>query len=680
MSFASAIKCRMNFASPEKREPLPHPGIYYGAYPYKKDKDEGMFESFLRQHTAFLRRPVSANRKNWDKFVQRIHALDKPLSKMSDAALDNWIIDIRKKLFNKGLVEEITARAFATIREAAGREVGMKHFDCQLIGGWVMLQGMIAEMQTGEGKTLTATLPASCAALAGMPVHIVTVNDYLVKRDAELMRPVYERLGLSVGYVIDGMDNAERKQAYNCDITYCTSKQLAFDYLRDRLILKQFSSDLEFKLESLHQPRPSRESLLMRGLNYAIVDEADSVLIDEARTPLILSSKTNNTQREEIHREAVWLARQLDDEGCYLFDQKSRRAELTQLGKDMLEEVAEGLKGVWRGKRRRNALVEQALVALNLYERDVHYLIDDGKVCIIDENTGRTMPDRSWEVGLHQMIEEKEGCEQTGQTETLTRISYQRFFRRYIRLSGMTGTAKEVSKELQNVYDLTVVAIPTNKPLQRIIRPDYIYTQSETKWPAIIRSIKLEHENGRPVLVGTNTVKDSEFLSSLLDEANLPHQVLNAKHDKEEAEIIARAGQSEQITVATNMAGRGTDIKLDESAIKAGGLHVISCEKNVSARIDRQLAGRCGRQGDPGSYEAIFSLEDTLVEKTFGRVSNYIKKLSDENNCIRPAWVGSMMMRVSQRLTEYHHRQIRKAMMKVDDKRDSMLAFTGQSE
>jgi preprotein translocase subunit SecA len=677
---AGALKIHSLFFADENREPLPHPGVYFGAYPHRKITDKGWIEEFLRGLLSFSSKPEAAHKKHWQKFTQRVEAMDKPLSKMSERGLDSWILDIKKKLRSKGLSEEITARAFATIREVAGRELGMKHFDSQLIGGWVMLQGMIAEMQTGEGKTLTATLPASCAAMAGMPVHVVTVNDYLVERDSEIMRPVYERLGLTVGYVAEGMDEAQRKQAYQCDITYCTSKQLAFDYLRDRLILKKFNSGLEFKLESLYTPRPASEQLLLRGLNYIIVDEADSVFIDEARTPLILSCKTDNTQQEAVHREAIWLARQLKDENYYSIDEKTRRVELTQFGKDYLTELASMMSGVWRGSRRRNALVQQALVALHLYERDVHYLVKDGAINIIDENTGRTMPDRSWEAGLHQMIEEKEDCEQTGQTETLARISYQSFFKRYIRLSGMTGTAKEVSKELKKVYRLDVVTIPTNKPVQRIIRPEYIYTNSNSKWRAIISSIQLEHDKGRPVLVGTRTLKDSEHLSQLLQGAGLQHQVLNAKQDKEEADIVARAGRKGQITVATNMAGRGTDIKLDEAAIKAGGLHVISCEKNISARIDRQLAGRCGRQGDPGSYEAILSLQDAFIEKRYRRMARSMATLSDSTKLVKPQWLGRTMMGFTQMMAEYYYRQVRNAMMKVDKKREEMLAFSGMSE
>ena len=680
MSVSGAIKSRLLFAAADETEPLPHPGIYFGSYPYRTEEDKGKLEEFLRSFASFSSMPEAARKKHWQMFTRRVAAMDKPLSKMSERELDGWILDIKQKLKRKGLTEEITARAFATIREVAGRALGLKHFECQLIGGWVMLQGMVAEMQTGEGKTLTATLPASCAAMAGMPVHVVTVNDYLVERDARLMRPVYERLGLTVGHVIEGMDTDQRKQAYSCDITYCTSKQLAFDYLRDRLIMKHFNSSLEFKLESLYSSKPASSQLLLRGLNYVIVDEADSIFIDEARTPLILSCKTDNTQQEAVHREAIWLARQLKEGKYYSIDEKARSVELTQYGRDYLEELASMMRGVWRGSRRRNALVEQALVALHLYERDVHYLVDDGAIYIIDENTGRTMADRSWEAGLHQMIEEKEGCEQTGQTETLARISYQTFFKRYLRLSGMTGTANEVRKELRKVYQLDVVKIPTNKPVQRKNCPERIYTHTDAKWDAITKSIRTEHDRGRPVLVGTRTLRDSEHLSELLSAAGLQHQVLNAKQDKEEAAIVALAGKRGQVTVATNMAGRGTDIKLDDASINAGGLHVISCEKNISARIDRQLAGRCGRQGDPGSYEAILSLQDAFIEKRFGRIARAIAKFNDATHRVKPQWLGRLMMSFTQMMSEYQYRQVRNAMMKVDKKREAMLAFSGMSE
>lgn len=663
-----------------QQQPLPHPGIFYGSYPYKKIDEKGKLDALLDDIRNRFNISGSLKKKQHKTFVERVHLLDDALQKMSDQALDRWILDVRKKLHTKALDDEITARAFATIREVAGRELGMRHYDCQLIGGYIMLHGKIAEMQTGEGKTLTATLTAGCAALAGMPVHVVTVNDYLVERDTELMRPVYERLGLSVDCVTENKNTEERKRAYGCDITYCTSNQLAFDYLRDRLLLRGFRSGLEFKLESLYSSKPTKEQVLMRGLNFAVVDEADSVFIDEARTPLILSCKTDNTQREEIHREAIWLAQQLQGDKYFIMDEKSRQVELTRLGKDYVEEISANMRGIWHGSRRRTALVEQALAALHLYQRDVHYLVDDGAVVIIDENTGRTMPDRTWEAGLHQMIEEKESCEQTGQTETLARISYQRFFSRYIRLAGMTGTATEVARELNKSYGLEVVRVPTNKPVQRIIRPDYIYTNKESKWQAIIGSVQLEHDKGRPVLIGTRTVKDSELLSELLYKAGLQHQVLNAKQDSEEATIIENAGISGQITVATNMAGRGTDIKLTDEAREAGGLHVICCEKNISARIDRQLAGRCGRQGDPGSYEAILSLQDVLIEERLGGLHGFIGRMSTRSGRVSPAWFGKILMWVAQNLSEYYYRQVRKSLTKVDEKRESMLAFSGLAE
>lgn len=628
----------------------------------------------------WLKPVVKKEDKLRDVMLQRVATIDKTVSAMNEHTFDQFISDVKTKLHAQGLQDELVAKAFAIVREAGHRVLGMKHYECQLIAGWMMLHQSIAEMQTGEGKTLTATLPAACAAMAGMPVHIVTVNDYLVKRDAELMTPLYESLGLSVGYVIEGLSEEERKQAYQCDITYCTSKQLAFDYLRDRLILKKFYSELEFKLESLYNALPTSNELLLRGLNFVIVDEADSVFIDEARTPLILSYLRDDKEQEEVHREAVWLASQMHDSGHYVIDDKFRRVELTAHGKEYLDELSVSMRDAWHNERTRNALVELALAALHLYIKDVHYLVKDGEVHIIDENTGRTMPDRSWEAGLHQMIEEREGCEQSGRTETLGRISYQQFFRRYLRLSGMTGTASEERSELHKVYELPVNRVPTNKPVQRVCRPELIYATKDARWNAIIASVKAEHVYGRPILIGTRTVKDSEYLDTLLTAAGLKHQVLNARQDKDEADIVSKAGRYGQITVATNMAGRGTDIKLDNASRTAGGLCVISCERNVSARIDRQLAGRCGRQGDPGSYQAILSLDDMLLENMIQLPISLLKRFASDDGLVRPMWVARFLINVAQKLIEREYRAIRKTMMQVDKKREAMLAFSGTSE
>lgn len=663
----------------------PHPGVCFGLYPTKKQKKSNLYEAIFSRFGRLRTDIVKPHHRAHQAMLDRVHTNHKIIETMSDLALDKWIIDIKCRLHSKGLKDELICRAFATIKEVAKRELNMSHYDSQLQGGWIMMQGMIAEMQTGEGKTLAATLPAGCAAMANMPVHVVTVNDYLVQRDAELMRPVYTRLGLSVGYVIDGMSESERQQAYRCDITYCTGKQLVFDYLRDRMILKEFNTELDIKLSSLYSATPIQDKLLLRGLSFAVVDEVDSVLIDEARTPLILSCKSESNQQEELHREAVWLAKQLDDNLYYQADLKSQQVKLTEQGENYIKELTVNMSGIWRGERKSKVLVQQALSALHCYRKDINYIVEEGKIVIIDENTGRSMPDRSWEAGLHQMIEEKEGCEQSGQNQTIARISYQRFFSRYLRLSGMTGTALEVAGEIWGTYGLAVSQVPTHKPPQRRYDKTYIYYTHEEKWQAVVDEVISQQANNRPVLIGARTVKDSEHISELLTFKNIEHQVLNAKHHKSEAEIINKAGLAGRVTVATNMAGRGTDIKLDDASTKAGGLHVICCEKNDSSRVDRQLIGRCARQGDPGSYKVICSLEDDAVIKYFGKFTLMLLEYQNQRKLpqgriVRPQWLASMLINMSQKIIEFKHRQIRKSMLKIDEQRESMLAFTGETE
>ena len=507
---------------------------------------------------------------------------------------------LRPKLRRDGFSNiALSGEAFALVREAATRTVGLRHFDVQLVGAWAMLNGMLAEMETGEGKTLTATLAAATAALAGRAVHIITVNDYLAERDADTMRPVYEMLGLSVGCVRQGVDPDARRIAYGCDVTYCSNKEITFDYLRDRMVLGGRPRAIAMKVDTLSGANTGRR-LLLRGLQFAIVDEADSVLVDEARTPLILSSEARNSQEELLHQQALFLSKQLDETDYSI---SNGAIELTRDGEQKLEDIAIPLGGIWKGPHRREQLVRQGLTALHVFQRDKHYLVREGKVVIIDEHTGRLMPDRSWEQGLHQLIEIKEECEVTGRRDTLARISYQRFFRRYLHLAGMTGTASEVAGELWAVYRLRVAKIPTNKPVRRIRYADQIYGNSVLKWKAVIASIEQQRAAGRPVLVGTRSVAASEQLAALLDVAGLPYRLLNARQDQHEAEIVAQAGIPACITVATNMAGRGTDIKLAPGIAEAGGLHVIATELNDSGRIDRQLFGRCGRQGDRGSCE-----------------------------------------------------------------------------
>ncbi|MCU0805273.1 MAG: preprotein translocase subunit SecA [Burkholderiales bacterium] len=588
--------------------------------------------------------------------------------------------ELRAALRREGLTETRVAQSFALVRAAAERTLGMRHFDCQLVGGWVMLNGMIAEMDTGEGKTLTATLAASTAALAGMPVHIITVNDYLTARDAETMGPVYRALGLSVGTVVNGQSPDARRAAYACDVVYCTNKELTFDYLRDRLALGRRSSRAQLQIERL-AGRDSRASrLVLRGLYFGIVDEADSVLVDEARTPLVISGRSDQAPELAMFRAALDAATRLTGGADFVVDARERNVRLTQAGQATLAQLAPGLPAVFQGRRRREELLTQALVALHLFQRDEHYIVRDEKVQIIDEYTGRILPDRSWELGLHQMIEAKEGTPLTGQQASVARMTYQRFFRRYLRLSGMTGTASEIAAELWSVYRLPVVRIPTNRPVRRRDLGTVVFRTAEEKWAAIGARARTLANEGRPVLIGTRSVAASERVSAALAAAGLAHQLLNARQDKEEAAIVSLAGQRGRITVATNMAGRGTDIKLGPGVAEAGGLAVIATELHESRRIDRQLYGRAARQGDPGSFEAIVSVQDELPAVYASRpvrgLAAFFARRSGRIS--QPAL--RRLLRAAQARAERHHAAIRRDLLATDERMSDLLAFSGKGE
>jgi preprotein translocase subunit SecA len=557
------------------------------------------------------------------------------------------------------------------VREASVRAIGLRHFDVQLIGGWAMLRGMVAEMDTGEGKTLTATLAAATAALAGRAVHVITVNDYLAERDAAWMGPIYALLGLTVGCVRQGQPPAERRAAYACDIAYCSNKEIAFDYLRDRLVLGGKPHPIAMRLGAL-SGEGAGGRLLLRGLQFAIVDEADSVLVDEARTPLILSGMSDHSGEETLHRTALEIASELDAAD---YRTGEDGVEISPAGLEKLERLAKPRGGLWIGPRRREQLVRQALTALHIFQRDKHYLVRDGKVVIVDEYTGRLMPDRSWERGLHQLIEIKEGCEVTAQRDTLARISYQRFFRRYVHLCGMTGTAAEVAGELWAVYRLRVARVPTNRPIRRTRHASRHFGRAEAKWQAVVEAIAARSSAGQPVLIGTRSVGASEHLARLLQEKNLPFRLLNARQDRDEAEIVARAGERGCITVATNMAGRGTDIRLEPGVTELGGLHVIATELHDAARIDRQLYGRCGRQGDPGSYEAILAVDEDLVRSFLPLASEALGRFGR-----LPAWLGQAAFRLAQWRAERSHSRARRDLLDLDDYLGDTLAFSGRGE
>jgi preprotein translocase subunit SecA len=646
-------------------------GFLGGGYPERDDKPLSKLERAItaaRYYSGQLER----RRRELMRIVDAVNACTAKIESLDDAGLLDRATALKPRLRKEGVTDvDLSAQAFAIMREAAFRTLQLRHFDVQLMGAWAMLNGMLSEMETGEGKSLTATLVAATAGLAGHAVHVITVNDYLAERDAEMMAPVYAMLGLTVGFVKQGMDPESRKAAYQSDITYCSNKEIAFDYLRDRMVLGGKARAIASKLVKLENEGQS-QPLLLRGLQFAIVDEADSVLVDEARTPLILSAQAKQGGEVTVHHQALELARQLTDVDFRLTDDG---IVLSDAGSDRLAELAEDMKGVWAGPRRREQLVRQALAALYTFERDKHYLVRDEKVVIIDEYTGRLMPDRSWEQGLHQLIEIKEDCEVTGRRDTLARISYQRFFRRYVHLCGMTGTASEVGSELWNVYGLRVARIPTNKPVRRTRCPNRYFGRSEEKWKAVVRRIEEHRAAGRPVLIGTRSVSASEHLASILDAEGLPYNLLNARQDKDEAEIVAHAGEPGCITVATNMAGRGTDIKLAPGVGENGGLHVIATELHDSGRIDRQLFGRCGRQGDLGSCEAILAIEDDLVTNQLGRTARHLSRLG-----VLPHWLGSTVFSAAQSRAERTHSRMRRDLLDMDEHLGNMLAFSGRGE
>ncbi|MFN3534047.1 MAG: preprotein translocase subunit SecA [Desulfatiglandales bacterium] len=686
--------------------------------------------------------------------VGRINELEPRIQALSDVELAQQTTRFKERLTNGESLEDLLPEAFGVVREASRRTIGLRHFDVQLMGGIVLHEGKIAEMKTGEGKTLVATLPLYLNALLGRGVHLVTVNDYLAKRDAEWMGPIYKFLGLSVGVIVHGMSDKERKDAYACDITYGTNNEFGFDYLRDNM-------------------KYSNEDLVQREFYYAIVDEVDSILIDEARTPLIISGPVESSDNQqylqvkpliiqlqkkqrsiinELIREVKtrlngreleedllvklvqikrgdpkhpvflqlladnqWLKKEIDrleavysaqkllpevDQILYCtIDERGNVVELTEKGIKFLssgnlgdfvipdldyesqliasdenlseEEKPEKIRELQERFQRTSELlhaVHQMIKAYWLFEKDVHYVVKDGKVIIVDEFTGRLMPGRRWSDGLHQAVEAKEGVKVGEENQTLATITFQNFFRMYEKLAGMTGTADTEAAEFKNIYNLDVVVIPTHKKMIRVDHPDVIYRTEREKYKAVVEEIKACYERGQPVLVGTVSIEKSELLSKMLKRQGIPHSVLNAKHHEKEAEIIARAGQLKTVTISTNMAGRGTDIVLGEGVRELGGLHVIGTERHESRRIDNQLRGRSGRQGDPGSSRFYLSLEDDLL-RIFGseRISGIMSKLGMKEG--EPIYhpLISKAIENAQKKVEAHNFEIRKRLLEYDD-------------
>jgi preprotein translocase subunit SecA len=622
--------------------------------------------------------------------ARKVLSYDALFSKMSDADLREKALDYRAMFRTGREKHREVLKAVALVREVAWRQRQEKHYLVQVAGALAMLDGCVAEMATGEGKTLTATLTATVAGWRGRGCHVITVNDYLAKRDAELMRGIYEFCGLTVASIDGDAQPPARRAAYHCDITYCTNKEVCADFLRDRLSLGRLR-DLPSALLNKMLYGRGTDRLVMRGLAFAIVDEADSVLIDEAATPLIISGEAPNSEQVEAFQQAADIGARLVKGKHYRANPRYHEIEVTDEGFELIMDLSEGLGGLWNGARRAEELVSQALLAREFYLKGKQYVVargipsavnkdedpDKEKVVIVDEFTGRLMPDRTWRDGLHQAIEAKEHIEINPPKDTYARISFQRFFRMYQRLSGMTGTGQESRRELWQIYKLPVVVIPTNKKRIRKQLRDRIFATEDAKYHAIVREIKQLHDRGQPILIGTRSVKNSERLSEMLMAIGLDHQVLNAVRHAEEAHIIAQAGGEGRITVATNMAGRGTDIKLARGTREAGGLAVIATERHESGRVDRQLFGRAARQGDPGRAQAFVSLEDELIIRYATKLGPLVRMLSKGS---RPLFnpLLPVLFKLAQKKAQRIALTQRRGVLATDDWLDESLGFAGE--
>ncbi len=598
---------------------------------------------------GFLNKIFDHEYKELKKFrilADKIMALDEEYSKLTDTQLQNKTEEFKERLSKGETLNDILVEAFATAREASYRVIGEKHFYVQILGGLAIHYGNIAEMKTGEGKTLTSVLPAYLNALTGNGVHIITVNEYLATRDAEWMGGIHKFLGLTVGVNTRELSVKEKQEAYNCDILYSTNNEIGFDYLRDNMVIR-------------------KEERVQRKLNYAIIDEVDSVLIDEARTPLIISGgemKSNN-----LYLAADKFAKSLKEDQDYIYDEKTKSVNLTEQGSDKAEKEF----NVTNLYEIENAslvhYINQALRANYSMKNDVDYVVQDGEIVIVDQFTGRLMKGRAYSDGLHQAIEAKEGVNINQETKTLATITFQNLFRMYKKLSGMTGTAKTEEEEFRNIYNMYVIEIPTNKEIIRIDAPDLVYATKEAKYKAIINFVRDCYDKGQPVLIGTIAIETSELISKLLKQAHIPHEVLNAKNHAREAEIISKIGQHKSVTIATNMAGRGTDIKLSDEIRNLGGLCVIGTERHESRRIDNQLRGRSGRQGDPGYTQFFVSMKDDLMIR-FGsdRIGDMMKSMGLGEQSIQSKTFTKSISSAQKRV-EGNNFDIRKSLLQYDD-------------
>ena len=617
----------------------------------------------------------------WRRRIPDIATFEPTLRGESDQQLRKRSLSLQYRARSGEKLDRLIPEGYALVRESARRTIGLRHFDVQMLGGIAMFHGSIAEMETGEGKTLTATLPLYLHSLVGKGAHLATVNDYLAQRDAEGMGPIFRLLGVTVGCVQTGMNQEQRREAYGCDVTYGTAKEFGFDFLRDRLLIRRIGeSPISWRRGSAELEKVQHESPVHRNMHFAIVDEADSILIDEARTPLIISAIPGEAQQRAVacYRWAAEIADQFYEDQHYEYDNEKRTVELNFAGRQLARLIPKpaelgpvGLVDIYQ-------YIERAVKVTREFHLHQQYVIHNGEIVIVDEFTGRMSEGRKWNAGIHQAVEAKEQIEVTVETGHAARVTVQDLFRRYTYLAGMTGTASSSARELKKIYGLHVVSVPTNRPVRRHRESDLVYASAEHKWKAIVEQIRQLHDQGRPVLVGTRSIDKSERLSYHLIEAGIHHQVLNARQIEHEAQIVADAGQRARVTVATNMAGRGTDIRLGEGVADLGGLYVIGTEVHDSKRIDRQLAGRCGRQGDPGSFRQYLAMDDEILALAFthkkaDRMLEHVR--SDAAGRVS---VSSRLFRRAQRKIERRHFRGRRVLMYHEKHRKKMHVEMGQ--
>ena len=631
---------------------------------------------FSSRLTGLLGGLTGSRMSQWARYVPQIAALEEPLKAQPDFDLKKTSLSLRYRARSGEPLDRLLVEAFALVREAGRRRLNMRHFDVQLLGGAAVYNNSIVEMQTGEGKTLTATLPLYLAALEGKGAHLATVNDYLAQRDSDWMRPLYEALGMKVGCIQSQMQQGDRAKQYACDITYGTANEMGFDFLRDRLLKRRISEGQRDLFGAMLGKAGSGHETPVQGeLHFMLVDEADSILIDEARTPLIISALPGEDEKleAEAYRWAASMVGEFTEEEHFDYEHKEKTVELTLPGRRKVREL-----------RKPEALdrvplttiyehIERAIKVEREMILDRQFVVRDGEIVIVDEFTGRLGEGRKWRAGIHQAVEAKEGVEITFATNQAARITVQDFFLRYNRLAGMTGTAATSAGELHKIYGCRVRPVPTNRPPIRQKLPTLVFGTAEDKWHAIIEDLVEQHALGRPVLVGTRSIDKSELLSRLLTERGIEHAVLNARHVAEEAEIVSAAGQQGKVTVATNMAGRGTDVRLGEGVAELGGLHVICSELHEAQRIDRQLIGRCGRQGDPGTYRQFLALDDEIVETAYGPAkAEKLKQRGIQVSGKGPIGGFESLIYKAQRKVERRHFRDRKVLLYHEKERQKM--------